>query len=114
MPMKKVEVIIEPHRLSAIRNALYAAGVEALTVCEARGHGRNKGHTELYRGCEYRVEFVPQIKLETVVYSDDAEDVVSAVLAAARAGKIAHGKIFVYDVYDARRIRTGEIGPAAL
>jgi nitrogen regulatory protein P-II 1 len=112
--MKKIEAIIKPFKLDDVKEALQAAGVQGLTVIEAKGYGRQKGHTELYRGAEYVIDFVPKVKIEVVVADDQVGAVVEAIQAAANTGKIGDGKIFVSDVLDALRIRTGEKGPAAL
>ena len=112
--MKKVEAIIQPFKLDEVRDALRGVGVEGMTVTEVRGFGRQKGHTELYRGAEYVVDFLPKIKLEVVVPDDLAEKVMLTVAEAAGTGRIGDGKVFVDDVEDAYRIRTGERGEAAL
>jgi len=112
--MKLVEAIIKPFKLDEVREALSDAGVAGLTVSEAKGFGRQKGHTEHYRGAEYQVDFLPKIKVEVVVSDDQLETVVAAILRAAGTEKIGDGKIFVTPVQDAIRIRTGERGDAAL
>jgi nitrogen regulatory protein P-II 1 len=112
--VKKIEAIIKPHRLDEVKDALNALGVAGLTVSDVRGYGRQKGHTEIYRGAEYTVDFVPKVKIETVVDDSLAEKVEAAILEAARTEKIGDGKIFTYDVEGAVRIRTGERGPEAL
>lgn len=112
--MKKIEAVIKPFKLDEVKEALQEIGVQGMTVTEAKGYGRQKGHTELYRGAEYVIDFLPKIKLEVVVDDDMAERVVDAISAAARSGKIGDGKIFVSPVEDALRIRTGERGHAAL
>ncbi|MBA4800377.1 MULTISPECIES: P-II family nitrogen regulator [Euryhalocaulis] len=112
--MKKIEAVIKPFKLDEVKEALQEIGVQGMTVTEAKGYGRQKGHTELYRGAEYVIDFLPKIKLEVVVDDDMAERVVDAIAAAARSGKIGDGKIFVSPVEDALRIRTGERGHAAL
>ena len=112
--MKKIEAIIKPHKLDEVKEALNALGVAGMTVSDVRGYGRQKGHTEIYRGSEYTVDFVPKVKLEVVVDDSLAEAVESAILAAARTEKIGDGKIFTIDVDAAVRIRTGERGPEAL
>jgi nitrogen regulatory protein P-II 1 len=112
--MKLVEAIIKPFKLDEVREALSDAGVAGLTVSEAKGFGRQKGHTEHYRGAEYQVDFLPKIKVEVVVSDDQLETVVAAILRAACTEKIGDGKIFVTPVQDAIRIRTGERGDAAL
>jgi nitrogen regulatory protein P-II 1 len=112
--MKKVEAIIKPFKLDEVREALSAAGVSGLTVSEAKGFGRQKGHTELYRGAEYVVDFLPKISVEVVVPDDRVDAVVEAIAGAANTNKIGDGKIFVSPVLDALRIRTGERGDEAL
>ena len=112
--MKKIEAIIKPHRLDEVKEALHALGVVGMTAYEVRGFGRQKGHTEVYRGAEYTVDFVPKLKIELVVDDDVAEQVEHAIMMAARTGKIGDGKIFTYDCDGAVRIRTGERGPDAL
>ncbi len=112
--MKKIEAIIKPHKLDEVKEALNAIGVAGMTVTDVRGYGRQKGHTEVYRGAEYTIDFVPKIKIECVVDDDIAEKAEQAILAAARTEKIGDGKIFTYDVAGAVRIRTGERGPEAL
>ena len=112
--MKKVEAIIKPFRLDAVREALTAEGVEGLTVSEVKGFGRQKGHTELYRGAEYVVDFLPKIKLEVVVPDELVDKVIEAITNAANTGRIGDGKIFVYSMEEAIRIRTGERGEAAI
>ena len=112
--MKLITAIIKPHRLDEVRAALTAAGVEGMTVSEAQGHGRQKGHTEVYRGAEYVVSFVPKIRLETVVSDDLVDAAVEAIVGAAATGRIGDGKIFVTEVSRAIRIRTRETGDAAL
>jgi nitrogen regulatory protein P-II 1 len=112
--MKKIEAIIKPFKLDEVREALGAAGVAGLTVSEAKGFGRQKGHTELYRGAEYVVDFLPKIKLEVVVPDSLAQAAVEAIATAAHTDKIGDGKIFVSEIADAIRIRTGERGDSAL
>ena len=112
--MKKIEAIIKPHKLDDVKEALNALGVAGMTVTDVRGYGRQKGHTEIYRGTEYTVDFVPKVKIEVVVDDSIAEDVENAILNAARTEKIGDGKIFTIDVDLAVRIRTGERGPDAL
>ena len=106
--MKKIEAIIKPFKLDEVKEALHEIGVSGITVTEAKGFGRQKGHTELYRGAEYVVDFLPKVKLEVVVSDDIADRVVEAVAAAAQTGRIGDGKIFVSDIASALRIRTGE------
>ena len=112
--MKKVEAIVKPFKLDDAKAALAGIGVLGLTVTEVQGFGRQKGHSELYRGAEYVVDFLPKVKIEVVVSDDRAEKVVLALAEAARTGKIGDGKIFVMPVEDALRIRTGEHGDSAL
>lgn len=112
--MKKIEAIIKPHRLDEVKEALNALGVAGMTVTDARGYGRQKGHTEVYRGSEYTVDFVPKVKIEIVVDDEVADAAENAIVTAARTGKIGDGKVFTYDVAGAIRIRTGERGPEAL
>ncbi len=112
--MKKIEAIIQPHRLESVRDALKGIGVDGMTVLEVRGHGRQKGHKEVYRGMEYEVDLLPKMKLEMVVADDRAEEVVDTLAEAARTGKIGDGKIFVSDIAEAVRIRNGERGEGAL
>jgi nitrogen regulatory protein P-II 1 len=112
--VKKVDAIIKPHKLDDVKEALNAIGVQGMTVSDVRGYGRQKGHTEVYRGAEYTVDFVPKVKIEVVVDDDLAEQVEHTILMAARTEKIGDGKIFTYDVDSAVRIRTGERGPEAL
>ena len=112
--MKKIEAVIKPFKLDEVKEALQELGVQGMTVLEAKGYGRQKGHTELYRGAEYVVDFLPKIKIEAVVSDDLLPAAVEAIQAAARTGKIGDGKIFVSDVIDVIRIRTGETGSAAI
>ena len=112
--MFKIEAIIQPHKLEDVRNALKGIGVDGLTVTEVRGHGRQKGHKEVYRGREYFVDVLPKIKLEMVVTQERKEEVIQTITQAARTGQIGDGKIFVYDVGQAIRIRNNERGDAAL
>ncbi len=112
--MKKIEAIIKPFKLDDVKEALSQVGVEGLTVTEVKGFGRQKGHTELYRGAEYVVDFLPKIKLEIVVRDEIVERVIDAIAEAANTGKIGDGKIFVLPLEEAIRIRTGERGPAAV
>ncbi len=112
--MKKIEAIIKPFKLDEVKEALSRVGVDGMTVSEVKGFGRQKGHTELYRGAEYVVDFLPKIKLEIVVTSDLVEKVVEAIVAAANTGKIGDGKIFVLPLEEAIRIRTGERGSDAV
>ena len=112
--MKKIEAIIKPFKLDEVREALSEVGVTGLTVTEVKGFGRQKGHTELYRGAEYVVDFLPKVKIEVVVASDKVEGVIDAIVKAARTGKIGDGKIFVTVLEQVLRIRTGEQGDDAL
>ena len=112
--MRKVEAIIKPFKLDEVREALSGIGVQGITVTEVKGFGRQKGHTELYRGAEYVVDFLPKVKLEVAVKADMVERVIEAIRKAANTGKIGDGKIFVYELQQAIRIRTGESGPDAL
>jgi nitrogen regulatory protein P-II 1 len=112
--VKKIEAIIKPFRLDEVKDALFDIGVEGMTVVEVRGFGRQRGHTELYRGAEYVVDFLPKIKVEVVVAEERAEAVVQAIMAAARTDRIGDGKIFVSPVDAAVRIRTGERGDTVL
>ncbi|ODS63616.1 MULTISPECIES: P-II family nitrogen regulator [unclassified Arenimonas] len=112
--MKMVMAIIKPFKLDDVREALSEAGVSGVTVTEVKGFGRQKGHTELYRGAEYVVDFLPKIKLEVAVGDDQAERVVEAIQSAANTGKVGDGKIFVYDLDKVLRIRTGELDGDAL
>ena len=112
--MTKVEAIIQTSRLDAVKDALHQIGVEGMTVIEVRGHGRQKGHTEFYRGREYSVDLIPKIKLEMVLADDLVEKAVQAIVGAARTGKIGDGKIFLSRVEDAIRIRNDDRGDAAL
>ncbi|NHC08177.1 nitrogen regulatory protein P-II family [Azonexus fungiphilus] len=112
--MKKIEAIIKPFKLDEVREALSEVGITGLTVTEVKGFGRQKGHTELYRGAEYVVDFLPKIKIEIVVASDQVEPAIDAIVKAARTGKIGDGKIFVTSVEQVVRIRTGETNEAAI
>ncbi len=112
--MKKIEAIIKPFKLDEVKEALQEMGVQGMTVLEAKGYGRQKGHTELYRGAEYVVDFLPKIKIEVVVADDQLEAALEAITAAARTGRIGDGKIFVSEIIDVLRIRTGENGAAAI
>jgi len=112
--VKKVEAIIKPFKLDEVKEALHEIGVSGITVTEARGFGRQKGHTELYRGAEYVVDFLPKVKLEVVIADDQAERVVEAVANAAQTGRIGDGKIFVSPIEHALRIRTGETDDDAI
>jgi len=112
--MKKIEAIIKPFKLDEVKEALQALGITGMTVLEAKGFGRQKGHTEIYRGAEYVVDFLPKLKIELVVPSDQTEAIIDAIKTVAGTGKIGDGKIFVTDVEQALRIRTGEMGISAL
>jgi nitrogen regulatory protein P-II 1 len=112
--MKKIEAIIQPHKLDEVKEALLGIGVDGMTVSEVRGHGRQKGHTEVYRGQEYKVDLLPKVKLELVVPSARADEIVRALSAAARSGRVGDGKVFVTEVVDAIRIRNEDRGEAAL
>jgi nitrogen regulatory protein P-II 1 len=112
--MKKIEAIIQPHKLDEVKDALIAIGVSGMTIAEVRGHGRQKGHTEVYRGAEYKVDLLPKVKIEVVVADATAISVVETLMTAARSGKIGDGKIFVSTIEDAVRIRNGEHGDVAL
>ena len=112
--MKKIEAIIRPHLLDAVRNALQEVGVAGMTIGEVQGFGRQKGHTETYRGTEYQIEFIPKLKIEVIVPEDIEDNVVDALTKTARTGKFGDGKIFVTALDDVIRIRTGERGEAAL
>jgi nitrogen regulatory protein P-II 1 len=112
--MKKIEAIIQPHKLEEVKEAIKAIGIDGMTVSEVRGHGRQKGHKEIYRGMEYQVDLLPKIKLEIVVPTARAEEVIATLVASARTGKIGDGKIFVFDVAEAIRIRNDDRGESAL
>ncbi len=112
--MKRIEAIIQPHKLEDAKEALKNIGVDGMTITEVRGHGRQKGHTEVYRGMEYKVDLLPKVKLELVVADPRADEVIRTLVNAARTGKIGDGKIFVYEVADAIRIRNDDRGDAAL
>ena len=112
--MKKIEAIIKPFKLSEVKDALNELGIQGMTVCEVKGFGRQKGHTEIYRGSEYTVDFLPKIKVETVVADNQLRAAVDAIIKAAKTGKIGDGKIFVTPVEQVVRIRTGETDEAAV
>ncbi len=112
--MKKIEAIIRPFKLDDVKEALIEEGVRGLTITEVRGYGRQKGHTETYRGSEYRIEFIPKIKIEIVVEVEKSEKVIEAILKTAKTGQVGDGKIFVSDIGDVIRIRTEESGKEAL
>ena len=113
-PVKKVEAVIKPFKLDEVKEALQEIGIQGLSVLEAKGFGRQKGHTELYRGAEYVVDFLPKVKVEVVVADDQLDAVIEAIIGAAKTGKIGDGKIFVSTIEQAVRIRTGEEGTDAL
>ena len=112
--MKKIEAINKPFKLDEVKEALQDLGVQGMTVIEAKGYGRQKGHTELYRGAEYVIDFLPKIKIEVVVADDQLQPALDAIVAAARTGRIGDGKIFVSEILDVLRIRTGETGATAV
>lgn len=112
--MLKIEAILQPSKLDAVKDALLEAGVEGMTILEARGHGRQKGHTEFYRGCEYTVDLLPKVKIELVVRDDMKDKTIEAIIASARTGRIGDGKIFVSHIDEAIRIRNDERGDTAL
>jgi nitrogen regulatory protein P-II 1 len=112
--MKKIEAIIKPFKLDEVKEALHEIGLQGITVIEAKGFGRQKGHTELYRGAEYVVDFLPKVKIEIVLTDDMVERAIEAIMQAARTGRIGDGKIFVTNVEDVVRIRTGEVGAEAV
>ncbi len=112
--MKKIEAVIKPFKLEDVKSALHELGIEGMTVTEVKGFGRQKGHTEIYRGSEYTVDFLPKIKIEVIVADDRLETAMSAIVTAARTGKIGDGKVFVSTVESAVRIRTGEKDEAAV
>ncbi|HEX2030809.1 MAG TPA: P-II family nitrogen regulator [Actinomycetota bacterium] len=112
--MKLVMAVIKPFKLDEVKEALRAVGVNGLTVTEAQGFGRQRGHTEVYRGAEYQVDFVPKVKIEVVAEDDQVQGIVDAILKAARTGKIGDGKVFVLPAEQVFRIRTGEMGPDAI
>ena len=112
--MKKIEAIIRPFRIDDVREALGEIGVKGMTLTEVKGYGRQKGHTELYRGSEYQIDFLPKLKLEVIVQDSMTEKVVDTIVKAAKTGQVGDGKIFIYPVDDAVRVRTGESGEDAL
>jgi nitrogen regulatory protein P-II 1 len=112
--MKKIEAIIQPHKLEEVKEALKNIGIDGMTILEVRGHGRQKGHKEVYRGMEYQVDLLPKVKLEMVVADARSDEVIRALVAAARSGKIGDGKVFVSDVAEAIRIRNDDRGESAL
>jgi nitrogen regulatory protein P-II 1 len=112
--MRKIEAVIKPFKLDEVKEALHGIGIQGMTVTEVRGFGRQKGHTELYRGAEYVVDFLPKIKLEIAVRDEMVDKVIDAIVSAANTGRIGDGKIFVLPMEEAIRIRTGERGPEAV
>ena len=112
--MKKIEAIIKPFKLEAVKDALSELGIHGMTVTEVKGFGRQKGHTEIYRGSEYTVDFLPKMKIETVLPDNQVESAITAIINAAKTGKIGDGKVFVWSIENAYRIRTGETGDAAV
>ncbi|MDR2904512.1 MAG: P-II family nitrogen regulator [Helicobacteraceae bacterium] len=112
--MKKIDAVIKPFKLEEVKEALRQAGITGMTVTEVKGYGRQQGHTELYRGAEYVVDFLPKLKLEIVVNDDMVDKIVDTIVASARTGKIGDGKIFVYDIERVVRVRTGETGNEAV
>ena len=112
--MKKIEAIIKPFKLDEVKDALHEVGLKGITVTEAKGFGRQKGHTELYRGAEYVVDFLPKVKIEAAIRDDLVDRTIEAIEKAANTGKIGDGKIFVFDLLQVVRIRTGETGAEAL
>jgi len=112
--MKKIEAIIQPHKLEDVKEALKAIGIDGMTISEVRGHGRQKGHKEIYRGMEYQVDLLPKVKVEMVIPDGRADEVIRTVVNSARTGKIGDGKVFVYDVAEAIRIRNDDRGEGAL
>ncbi len=112
--LKKIEAIIRPFKLEEVKEALVEEGVRGMTISEVRGYGRQKGHTETYRGSEYRIEFIPKIKIEVVVEESKLDTVVDAILRTAKTGQVGDGKIFIYDLNEVIRIRTDESGKSAL
>ena len=112
--MKKIEAIIQPFKMEDVKTALMGIGIDGITISDVRGHGRQKGHKEAYRGQEYNVDLLPKVKIEMVIHSDRFEEVLTALSASARTGKIGDGKIFVFDVAEAVRIRNGDRGDLAL
>jgi nitrogen regulatory protein P-II 1 len=112
--MKKIEAIIQPFKLDEVKDALIAIGIDGITMSEVRGHGRQKGHTETYRGQEYNVDLLPKVKIEIVISAERTDEAVRTLTQAARTGKIGDGKIFIFDVAEVIRIRNGDRGSAAL
>ncbi len=112
--MKKIEAIIQPHKIEEVKEALKGIGIDGMTITEVRGHGRQKGHKEVYRGMEYQVDLLPKVKLELVITDARVEEVIRTIVTSARTGKIGDGKIFIFDVADAIRIRNDDRGEGAL
>ena len=112
--MKKIDAVIQPHKLDDVKQALIDIGIDGMTISEVRGHGRQKGHTEIYRGAEYTVDLIPKVRLELVVPDSRVDEILAVIGKAARTGKIGDGKIFVFPIDDAIRIRNGEHGESAL
>lgn len=112
--MKKIEAYIRPFKLDDVKNALTKMGIKGMSVSEIKGFGRQRGHKEIYRGSEYTVDFLPKIKIEVIVKDDEQDDVIDAIIESAATGRLGDGKIFVYDVSDAIKIRTGESGESIL
>ena len=112
--MKKIEAVIQPFKLDEVKEALKSIGIDGMTITEVRGHGRQKGHKEVYRGQEYNVDLLPKVKVELVVPSERTDEILNTIIAAARTGKIGDGKIFVYEVQEAIRIRNDDRGPSAI
>jgi nitrogen regulatory protein PII len=112
--MKKIEAIIRPFKLDEVKEALLDFGIKGMTISEVRGYGRQKGHTETFRGSEYHIEFIPKIKIEVVIEDDKVEKVLDSIIKTAKTGQVGDGKIFIYDVQEVIRIRTEESGPDAL
>lgn len=112
--MKRIEAVIQPFKVDDVREALKSIGVDGMTIYDVRGHGRQKGHTEVYRGQEYEVDLLPKVKIEMVLSDSRVDETVKAIVEAARTGKIGDGKVFIYDVAEAIRIRNNETGEAAL
>jgi nitrogen regulatory protein PII len=112
--MKKIEAIIRPFKLDEVKEALLDFGIKGMTISEVRGYGRQKGHTETFRGSEYHIEFIPKIKIEVIVADDKVDKVIDSIIKTAKTGQVGDGKIFIYDVQEVIRIRTEESGPDAL
>ena len=112
--MKKIEAVIQPFKLDEVKEALKSIGIDGMTITEVRGHGRQKGHKEVYRGQEYNVDLLPKVKVELVVSAERTDEIVSIIIGAARTGKIGDGKIFVYEVQEAIRIRNDDRGESAI